>query len=160
MERELSLKLQDNGIRYLTQVELPATTADFLFRMESRPMIVSVDDWVVTVLPRERITFGRLLVLSRCENIRSATMVLVLEKTSVVRDYAYLTFRNASSSLVEITGYYIDRYKSVGVFLRILPNSTDILGVQTYLLEEGKEYSVYVTIKGLQAIEGPFKVQL
>ena len=87
-------------------------------------------------------------------------MSIFLEKTSVVRDYAYFTFRNTGSSMVEINGYYIDRYQSVGVFLRIAPNATGILGVQTHLVEKGKEYSVYVTTKESREIEGPFKVQL
>ena len=87
-------------------------------------------------------------------------MSIFLEKASVVRDYAYLTFRNTGSCMVEITGYYIDRYQSVGVFLRIAPNETDILGVQTHLVEKGKEYSVYVTTMESREIEGPFQVQL
>ena len=43
MEQELALKLQDNGIRYMTQVEIPVTTADFYFPQESRPLLVFVD---------------------------------------------------------------------------------------------------------------------
>ncbi len=43
MERELAIKLQDNGIRYLTQVEIPVTTADFYFPLEPRPLLVFVD---------------------------------------------------------------------------------------------------------------------
>ncbi len=34
MEQELAIKLQDDGIRYLTQVEIPVTTADFYFPLE------------------------------------------------------------------------------------------------------------------------------
>jgi len=94
------------------------------------------------------------------ENARSAMTILVLEKASAWWDYAWLTFKNPSSSFVEITGYYIDRYASVGAFLRIAPNSSGTLGVQTHLLQKGQQYSVYVTIKGTQALEGPFKVQL
>jgi len=56
--------------------------------------------------------------------------------------------------------YYIDRYASVGAFLRIAPDSSGTLGVQTHLLQKGQQYSVYVTIKGTQPLEGPFKVQL
>ena len=37
------MKLQDEGINYLTQVEIPVTTADFYFPLESRPLIVFVD---------------------------------------------------------------------------------------------------------------------
>jgi hypothetical protein len=37
MEQELAIKLQDDGIRYRTQVEIPVTTADFYFLLESRP---------------------------------------------------------------------------------------------------------------------------
>jgi len=43
MEQELAIKLQDNGIRYHTQVEIPVTTADFYFALESRPLLVFVD---------------------------------------------------------------------------------------------------------------------
>jgi very-short-patch-repair endonuclease len=43
MEQQLAIKLQDNGIHYQTQVEMPVTTADFYFPMESRPLLVFVD---------------------------------------------------------------------------------------------------------------------
>src|SRR5260370_12859856 len=43
MEHELALRLQDEGLNYLTQVEIPVTTADFYFPLESRPLIVFVD---------------------------------------------------------------------------------------------------------------------
>ena len=43
MEQELAIKLQDNGIHYQTQVEIPVTIADFYFRLESRPLLVFVD---------------------------------------------------------------------------------------------------------------------
>ncbi len=45
MEHELALKLQDDQVNYLTQVEIPVTTADFYFHfpLESRPLIVFVD---------------------------------------------------------------------------------------------------------------------
>jgi very-short-patch-repair endonuclease len=43
MEQELAIKLQDNGIHYQTQVEIPITTADFYFPLESRPLLVFVD---------------------------------------------------------------------------------------------------------------------
>jgi len=43
MEHELAIKLQDNKIHYQTQVEIPVTTADFYFSLESRPLIVFVD---------------------------------------------------------------------------------------------------------------------
>ncbi len=43
MEQELAFKLQDDGIRYLTQVDIPVTTADFYFSLESRPLLVFVD---------------------------------------------------------------------------------------------------------------------
>ena len=44
MEHELAFRLQDEGVNYLTQVEIPVTTADFYFPLESRPLIVFVDD--------------------------------------------------------------------------------------------------------------------
>jgi very-short-patch-repair endonuclease len=43
MEQELAIRLQDNGISYQTQVEIPVTTADFYFTLEPRPLIVFVD---------------------------------------------------------------------------------------------------------------------
>src|SRR5438552_8304807 len=43
MEQELGIKLQDDGIRYQSQVEIPVTTADFYFSLESRPLLVFVD---------------------------------------------------------------------------------------------------------------------
>src|SRR5713101_604261 len=43
MEQELAIKLQENGIHYQTQVEIPVTTADFYYPMESRPLLVFVD---------------------------------------------------------------------------------------------------------------------
>src|SRR5207302_3634569 len=43
MEQELAIKLQDNGIHYQTQIEVPITTADFYFSLESRPLLVFVD---------------------------------------------------------------------------------------------------------------------
>jgi very-short-patch-repair endonuclease len=46
MEQELAIKLQDNGIHYQTQVEISVTTADFYFRLESRPLIVFIDGLV------------------------------------------------------------------------------------------------------------------
>jgi very-short-patch-repair endonuclease len=46
MEQELAFKLQDYGIHYQTQVEIPVTTADFYFPLESRPLLVFVDGGV------------------------------------------------------------------------------------------------------------------
>src|SRR5438034_5322203 len=43
MEQELAIRLQDNRISYLTQVEIPVTTADFYFPLEPRPLIVFID---------------------------------------------------------------------------------------------------------------------
>src|SRR5205809_2539216 len=43
MEPELAIKLQDDGIHYQTQVEIPVTTADLYFPLESRPLLVFVD---------------------------------------------------------------------------------------------------------------------
>jgi very-short-patch-repair endonuclease len=43
MEHELALKLQDDQVNYLTQVEIPVTTADFYFPLEPRPLILFVD---------------------------------------------------------------------------------------------------------------------
>ena len=46
MEQEIAIKLQDDGISYQTQVEIPVTTADFYFSLESRPLLVFVDGLV------------------------------------------------------------------------------------------------------------------
>jgi very-short-patch-repair endonuclease len=43
MEQELAIKLQGDQIRYMTQVEIPVTTADFYFPLEARPLIVFID---------------------------------------------------------------------------------------------------------------------
>ncbi len=43
MEQELALKLQDSGIQYRTQVEIPVTIADFYFPLEPRPLLAFVD---------------------------------------------------------------------------------------------------------------------
>src|SRR5437660_9386105 len=43
MEQELAFKLQEDGIHYQTQVEIPITTADFYFPLESRPLLVFID---------------------------------------------------------------------------------------------------------------------
>ncbi len=43
METELAIKLQDSGVRYQTQVEIPITTVDFYFPTEPRPLLVFVD---------------------------------------------------------------------------------------------------------------------
>jgi very-short-patch-repair endonuclease len=43
MEQELAIRLQEDGIHYQTQVEIPVTTADFYFLLDSRPMLVFVD---------------------------------------------------------------------------------------------------------------------
>ncbi len=43
MEQELAIKLEDNGIHYQTQVEIPVTIADFYFSLEPRPFLVFVD---------------------------------------------------------------------------------------------------------------------
>src|SRR5438034_1568371 len=43
MEQELAIRLQEDGIRYQTQVEIPVTTADFYFPLETRPLLVFVD---------------------------------------------------------------------------------------------------------------------
>src|SRR6266487_4676259 len=40
MEQELAFKLQEEGIFYQTQVEIPVTTADFYFPTQPRPLIV------------------------------------------------------------------------------------------------------------------------
>jgi len=43
MEQELALKIQEENIRFLTQIEIPVTTADLYFPLETRPLLVFVD---------------------------------------------------------------------------------------------------------------------
>jgi len=43
MEQELAFKLQNDRIQYQTQIEIPVTTADFYFPLETRPLLVFVD---------------------------------------------------------------------------------------------------------------------
>jgi very-short-patch-repair endonuclease len=43
MEQELAIRLQEDGIHYQTQVEIPVTMADFYFALEPRPLLVFVD---------------------------------------------------------------------------------------------------------------------
>jgi very-short-patch-repair endonuclease len=43
IEQELATKLQEDGINYQTHVEIPVTSADFYFPLESRPLVVFVD---------------------------------------------------------------------------------------------------------------------
>src|SRR5438094_10323539 len=46
MEQEITIRLQDDQIRYLTQAEILVTTADLYFPLESRPLLVFVDGQV------------------------------------------------------------------------------------------------------------------
>ncbi len=46
MEQELAINLEHDRINYLTQVEIPITTADFYFPLQLRPLIVFVDGQV------------------------------------------------------------------------------------------------------------------
>ncbi len=43
MEQEIAIKLQQDGITYRTQVEIPVTTADLYLPTDPRPLIVFVD---------------------------------------------------------------------------------------------------------------------
>src|SRR5437870_5181516 len=43
MEEEIAIKLQEDGIHYQIQVEIPVTTADLYFSLEARPLLVFVD---------------------------------------------------------------------------------------------------------------------
>src|SRR5437016_4296787 len=43
MEQKHAFRLQEDGIFYQTQVEIPVTTADFYFPTQPRPLIVFVD---------------------------------------------------------------------------------------------------------------------
>ena len=61
MEQELAIKLQDNGIHYQTQVEIPITIADFYFHGESRTLLVFVDGRV----------YLRIAQLAKDEELRS-----------------------------------------------------------------------------------------
>src|SRR5207244_581492 len=43
MEQELAISLEHDRVNYLTQVDIPITTADFYFPLDPRPLIVFVD---------------------------------------------------------------------------------------------------------------------
>jgi len=43
MEQELAIKLQEDRVNHLTQVEIPVTIADFYFPLEPRPLVVFID---------------------------------------------------------------------------------------------------------------------
>ncbi len=43
MEQELAIKLQGDRISYLTQIEIPVTTADLYFPLQPRPLLVFID---------------------------------------------------------------------------------------------------------------------
>jgi len=43
MEQEIAFRLQNDGIYYQTQIEIPVTTADFYFATDPRPLIVFLD---------------------------------------------------------------------------------------------------------------------
>ncbi len=43
MEQEIAFRLQNDGIYYQTQIEIPVTTADFYFATEPRPLAVFID---------------------------------------------------------------------------------------------------------------------
>jgi very-short-patch-repair endonuclease len=43
MEQELAISLEHDRIHYLTQVDIPVTTADFYFPLDPRPLIVFID---------------------------------------------------------------------------------------------------------------------
>jgi hypothetical protein len=43
MEQELAIRLQEDGIHYQTQVEIPVTIADSYFPLECRPLLAFVD---------------------------------------------------------------------------------------------------------------------
>jgi hypothetical protein len=63
MEQELAIKLQENGISYSTQVEIPVTTVDFYFPIQPRlfsessdilPMRIPVAVLVLYLRPAEQ----------------------------------------------------------------------------------------------------------
>ena len=43
MEQELAIRLAEDRIAFLTQVEIPVTIVDFYFPVEPRPLLVFVD---------------------------------------------------------------------------------------------------------------------
>ncbi len=43
MEQELAFRLQEDGIFYQTQIEIPLTIADLYFPTQPKPLIVFVD---------------------------------------------------------------------------------------------------------------------
>src|SRR6266487_2997474 len=77
MEQELAIRLQEDGIRYQTQVEIPVTTADFYFSIGSRPLLVFID--------------GRV-------HLRTAQMVKDEELRSLIRKKGYLVLELSYNS--------------------------------------------------------------
>ena len=78
MEQELAFRLQDAGIRYQTQVEIPVATADFYFPLETRPLIVFVDG---------RVHLGKSQML-KDEELRS----LLRKRGYMVLELSYISY--------------------------------------------------------------------
>src|SRR2546427_9256404 len=76
MEQEIAIKLQEGGIPYQTQVEIPVTTADFYFPTAPRPLLVFVDG---------QIHLGK-AQMCKDEELRS-----LLRKDSECRNYSTIT---------------------------------------------------------------------
>ncbi len=85
-------------------------------------------------------------------------MPLAHESTTYICDIsAQVHLRNIGPSTVEVTDYFIGGYQSVGVRLKVEPGASQVLIVQTYVLEKGRNYSVLIkTSRG--ELEGPFKI--
>jgi very-short-patch-repair endonuclease len=96
MEQELAIKLEHDRIHYLTQVEIPITTADFYFPLEPRPLIVFVD--------------GR-VHLKTSQAVKDEELRTLLRK----RGYRILELSYDSYSDTQRDQLYAEILKSIGV---------------------------------------------
>src|SRR6266480_5121045 len=80
MEQEIAIKLQEDGIHYQTQVEIPVTTADFYFSMELGPVLAFVDGRV-HLGKAQRIKDEELRSLLRKKGYRSWSFVTAAIRT-------------------------------------------------------------------------------
>jgi very-short-patch-repair endonuclease len=96
MEQELAINLEHDRIHYLTQVEIPITTADFYFPLEPRPLIVFVD--------------GR-VHLKTSQAVKDEELRTLLRK----RGYRILELSYDSYSDTQRDQLYAEILKSIGV---------------------------------------------
>ena len=97
MEQELAFKLQNDGMHYQAQVEIPVTTADFYFPLVTRPLIVFIDGRVH--LGRSRMVKDeelRSLLRKRGYRVSELCYESYSDK---IRDHLYEEIRNSLAKL-------------------------------------------------------------